>query len=186
MISYFNLQYINMKKSFVIIFIIFTLTQSFTCGKKEDAPTPPATTVEILVKDGNSWSTSNTALSVAGGATVYLYATEADVTNNTPKYTATTDQNGIAKVSVDFQSQYFLKAQKGDAKNMINGLLIIGIFQSQAEIDASPYQTPAPAAGSPRFLDTNRDDIITAQDKIIADRVEPKQDQNVNKTIIIY
>lgn len=109
-----------MKKSFVIVFVIFTLTQSFTCGKKEDAPTP-TTTVEILVKDGNSWSTSNTVLSAAGGTTVYLYATEADVTGNTPKYTATTDQNGIAKISVDFQSQYFLKAQKGDAKNMITG-----------------------------------------------------------------
>ncbi len=148
---------------------------------QKDQIVASTTTVEITVKDGNSWSASNTSLSVSSGATINLYATRADLTNNKPKYTATTDQTGVAKISVDFQSQYLLSVQKGNAKNIINGLVIEGIFQTQAEIQSSPRQTPTPTIGSPKFLDINRDGIINGADKVIAEVIEPKQNQNVAK-----
>lgn len=161
------------------------LTQLSSCNKKDD-PEPPATTLEITVKDGKSWSASNTSLSNSSGVTINLYTTQTDVTNNTPQYTAITNQAGVASIPVEFKNQYLLTAQKGNAKNLINGLLITGIFQTQTEINAAPFQTPAPTLGSPKFLDTNQDGRIDAGDRVIADIVNPVQDQNVAKAIIIY
>jgi len=173
-----------MKKVLIILIGIVIITQSFTCNKKDDTVTP-TTTVEITVKDGNSWSASNTSLSISSAATINLYATQTDVTNNTPKYTATTDQTGVAKIPVNFQSQYLLTVQKGNAKNIINGLLVIGTFQSQAEIANSASQATA-VVGGPKFADVNGDGKIDSNDKVTADVIIPIQSQNVTKTSIIY
>ncbi|WP_256010348.1 hypothetical protein [Desertivirga xinjiangensis] len=174
-----------MKTLFTILVGVAALTQLSSCNKKDD-PESPATTLEITVKDGNSWSPSNTALSNSSGVTINLYATQTDVTNKTPQYTATTNQAGVASIPVEFKNQYLLTAQKGNAKNTINGLLIIGIFQTQTEINSAPFQTPVPSVGSPKFLDTNQDGRIDAGDRVIADIVNPILNQNVAKTIIIY
>lgn len=174
-----------MKKYLIILVGIVTLTPSLSCSKKDDN-LAPTSTVEVTVKDGNSWSASNTSLSVSAGATINLYDTQTDVTNNTPKYTATTDQTGVVKFPVAFQSQYLLTAQKGNAKNLISGLLITGIFEFAAEIDKSPRQTPGATVGGPRFSDVNADGIINANDKVNADIIIPVQNQTVAKTVIIY
>ena len=174
-----------MKKLFIILSGIAIITQSFSCGKKD--VTPP-TTVEITVKDGNSWSSADTVLAVVDGATIKLYETQADImNNNAPKYTATTGQSGMASIPVEFKSQYFFTVQKGNAKNILNGLLIIGIFQTQAEIQSGPYQIPTPTIGSPKFADLNGDDVIrTPGDNVYGDHIDLMQNQTVVKTSIIY
>lgn len=50
----------------------------------------------------------------------------------------------------------------------------IGIFQSQEEIDASPYQSDATKPGYLKFEDTNRDGKITEDDRQIHGGVIPK------------
>lgn len=146
------------------------------------------TKVEITVRDGNSWTTSNTTMNVVSGATIKIYETQTAIINNSsPKYTVTTDQSGKASLPVDFRNLYFFTVQKGNAKNVINGLLIIGIFQTQSEIQSSPYQTPNPTIGSPKFLDTDGDGIIRSpMDNIYGDYINLIQNQTVAKTSIIY
>ena len=144
------------------------------------------TTVEIMVRDGNSWSSSDTSLSVSTGATINLYATEDDVINNNPAYTKTTDETGIVKIPINFLSQYFLTVRKGNAGNIINGFLVIGIFQSQDDIARSPTQTPPGAIGEAKFADINNDAIIEQTDKVIADVIVPAENGTITKTVIIY
>lgn len=175
----------TMKKLFFVLvsLSVFLSTQSFSC--KKDATPVSSTTIEVTVKDGNSWSISNTSLSIVSGATVYFYATQADVTNNTPQYTAATDATGVVKIPVNFQTQYFLLVQKGSAKNLYNGYLITGIFQSQSDIQASAFQVPAPVIGGLKFGDLNGDGKIDSNDKTFADNVSPVLNQNITKTSII-
>lgn len=177
-----------MKKLFLINLLgLVILGSFFSCNKKETTTTP-TTTVEITVKDGNSWTSSNTTMNIVSGATINIYDTQTDIINNsTPKYTATTDQSGKASIPVEFKTQYFFTIQKGNAKNVINGLLIIGIFQTQAEIQSSPNQTPTPSIGSPKFLDANGDGIIrNPQDNVYGDFINLIQNKTVAKTSIVY
>lgn len=178
-----------MKKLIIVLSGIAVLTQFSDCSKKDtNQPPTPTTKVEITVKDGNSWSLSDTALKVVDGATIKIYDTSTDIMNNsTPKYTATTDQSGKASIPVEFKSQYFFIVQKGNAKNIFNNLLITGIFQTEAEIQNSPVQTPAPAVGSPKFEDLNGDGVIRSPgDNVYGDHLDLIQNQTVAKTSIIY
>ncbi|MDB5111959.1 MAG: hypothetical protein JWR67_3073 [Mucilaginibacter sp.] len=171
---------------------LFILILFFSCNKNDTTVSPPpTTTVEITVKDGNSWTPSNTTMNLVSGATIKLYDTQTDIINNNPpKYTATTDQSGKASIPVAYKNQYFFTAQKGKATNVvINGLLIVGIFQTQSEIQSSPSQTPAATIGSPKYLDTNGDGKITSpQDNVsvYGDSVDLIQNQTVSKISIIY
>lgn len=172
---------------FVTLFRSFFLVVFLSCNK-EKAITPPDTILEITVKNGNSWTLSNTAMDAVTGATIKVYETQTDILNNSsPKYTAVTDQSGKASIPVEFKMQYFFTSQKADAKNIINGLLIIGIFQTQAEIQSSPNQSPVPFIGSPKFLDTNGDGLIRSpNDNVYGDFVDLVQDQRVTKISVIY
>ena len=172
--------------SFFNLLCFFVLLTFLSCGK--DDPTPAqSTAVEISVKDGNSWTSSNTEMNIVSGAVIKMYDTQQTVNQMTPRYTATTDQSGKALIQVDFQHEYFFTVQKGNAKNLINGLLIIGIFQTQAEIQSSPNQTPAPSVGSPKFLDTNRDGVIrTPHDVVYGDYVDLVENETFKKTSILY
>ncbi len=69
-------------------------------------------------------------------------------------------QNTILKEGYPIDSYYMLHA--------------IGIFQSQEEIDNSPFQTSATKPGYLKFEDTNKDGKITEEDRQIRGSVIPK------------
>ena len=171
------------KLLFIHLLALFIFLPFSSCIKNS----PPFAIVKITVVDGNSWAPTNTTMNLVSGATVKLYNTQTEIINNAaPTYTATTDQTGNAVIPVAYKSAYFFTAEKGNAKNVINDLLIIGIFQTQAEIQASAFQIPFPTIGSPKFSDTNGDGKIDASDKIYADYIDLIQGQIVSKTSIIY
>jgi hypothetical protein len=143
------------------------------------------TTIEFTVRDGKSWTPQNYMMNVVGGATVNLYETRSDVTANVVKYTAVTDQAGKAIIPVAFRN-YFYTVQKETAKNIYNGFLITGVFQTQEEVNSSPRQFPYPSAGSVRFADVNADGVINDADKINSGTVETVQHENVAVTVVIY
>lgn len=173
-----------MKKLLLIHLLAFLILVPFSSCIKNP---PPFAIVKITVVDGNSWTSSNTTMNLVSGATVKLYNTQTEIINNAaPAYTATTDQAGNAVIPVAYKSIYFFTVEKGNAKNVINGFLIIGIFQTQAEIQSSAFQIPFPTIGSPKFNDTNGDGKIDASDKIYADYIDLIQGQIVSKTSIIY
>ena len=176
-----------MKKLFLVLISVMVIlsTQSFSC-KKDIVPVVSKTIIEITVKDANSWSTSNTSFSLSTGATIFLYATQADITINTPKYTSIIDQSGLVKIPVVFQVGYFLIVKKGKASNLYNGYLIKGIFQSQASIQSSAFQNPAGTVGGLQFEDVNGDGIINTSDKVTGSYVTAIENQQVSVTALIY
>lgn len=143
----------------------------------------PIATVVITVLDGNTCTIPNPTLSVAVGATVNIYSTPADITNNNPRYTRTTNASGIATfVVIDsaINNPFLLTVQKGSQKNIYNGYLLAGIFQSQSDIDSSPIQTPAGVVCGPKYADIDGDGRIDLNDQINWDGVE------LTKTVYIY
>ncbi len=65
--------------------------------------------------------------------------------------------------------------QRGAPINALYGLEAIGIFQSQAEIDAAPDQSAfaTPSPGDLQYADTDGDGIITADDRVVLGQDNP-------------
>lgn len=122
-------------------------------------PSPTPTTIDIAVINGGDST-------VAAGATVSIYDSLKSVTSNIPAYKSVTDQSGKLRLTVSFVNQYFIIVQKGNASNYYGGLIPIGVFKSQAEIQGSPAQTPAAVVGGIKFQDTNGDGRITSADEV--------------------
>jgi len=162
-----------MKKIQLLLLLVTVL---LSCKKAE---TKTATTVEVSVTDGSTGS-------VAGGATVNLYESVSAVTGNTPKYTQTTDQSGKAKISVAYLSQYYVLVQKGNEKNYYSGLIPVGIFKTQTDIQNSPVQKPAAVIGGVKFQDTNGDGKIDALDDVSAPVVSVSANTNNTFSTTVY
>jgi hypothetical protein len=143
---------IHMNKPVAIILSIL-LMAGFSCKKSQTA----TTTLNVTVTDGSTGSP-------AAGASVFLFDSSTAVTSNMPKYSATTDQNGKVSITIAFLSQYFVIAQKAGEKNYYSGLIPVGIFKTQTDIQDSPAQTPPGVIGGVKFQDTNGDGAITVAD----------------------
>ena len=145
-------------------------------------------TLEFQVKDGNSWSLSNKEMTPAGGVVVSLYETQADIIEgNPPVYTGTTDNSGLVRITVKIkEGLYYLIAEKSEARNVHNGLVIYKIFESQDEVNASVVQTPAAAIGTPMYFDTNADGIVNNYDAEYGYPVGSDPGDKDRVTVIIY
>jgi hypothetical protein len=73
-----------------------------------------------------------------------------------------------------FQGAFII--QRGAPINALYGLEAIGIFQSQAEIDAAPNQSAftAPRPGDLRYRDLNGDNRITEDDRKVLGQDNPR------------
>ncbi|QEM06797.1 hypothetical protein DIU31_026040 [Mucilaginibacter rubeus] len=147
-----------------------------SCDKKG----PATSTVAITITDGQTGAASV-------GATVKLYD---DVnkpnTGEAPSYTLTTDASGKATAVVAYIGEYYIVAEKGTQKSYYNGLIPIGIFKTQADIDSSPKQTPAAIIGSVKFKDTNNDGVINDSDKAKAPNLFLQEGQTLNYSLAVY
>ena len=140
---------------------------------------------ELTIKDGTTWSAVNPSLDNVQNATVKLFANQSSFDNNLPDFTATSDVNGIVKLyDLPIQEQYFLVVEKGDLKNIVDGYIITGVFQNQAEIDSSPWQTGA-QVGELKYTDVNADGIINSEDKTWHDYLSVYENETTTKTITI-
>jgi hypothetical protein len=163
------------------LFILVVFSTTLSCSRKNGTS---VTTVDVMVTDGASWT-------AASGATVYLYDSSNAVTSNLPKYTQTTDSKGDVKFTVVYSGQYYVVAQKvvaqkGNAKNYYNGLIPVGIFQSQTEIRNSPAQNPPAVVGGIKFRDTNGDGVVNASDNTPPPAVALTANTNNTFTTTIY
>ncbi|GAA4329461.1 hypothetical protein GCM10023149_34170 [Mucilaginibacter gynuensis] len=162
-----------------------TITQFTNCGKSGGPDDGGgSTSIDIIVKDADSWSSVNTSLSNVGGATVKLYDSQQAVTTDKPVYTATADDAGHVVIPVEYKSQYFIKASKGNLSNIYEGYVIFGVFINATEVAAAGIQ-PTPAIGWPKVADINGDGSITEADKTTADVIVPLKDNRLKKTIYV-
>jgi hypothetical protein len=141
---------------------------------------PGTSTVDITVTDGLTGAAS-------AGATVKLYD-DVNKPNNgeAPTYTLTSDASGKVKTSVAYIGVYYIVVEKGTQKNYFNGLIPIGVFKSQSEIDSSPAQTPVATIGAVKFKDTNGDGVINDSDKTHAPNLVLEEGQTLTFSTAVY
>jgi len=163
-----------MKKLFIFILAGFIIIDIGTACYK-----PPAdTVVEINVYNGST--------AITGVATVSLYRSMADVTNNSPAYTQTVGYDNYVDITVAYLSQYYVVVTRGAAKNYYAGFLPVGIFQSQTDINSSPAQTPAGTVGGVKFKDVNGDGVINNSDKTDAPAVFLTKSTTTYQGVTVY
>jgi hypothetical protein len=160
-------------------------TGGTTFGEDLTFSTDPQIHISLTIKDATTWTVENPSLSTVPDATVKLYVSQASFDSNLPDLTATSDLNGSVKFScLPAPASYFLTVEKGDLKNIKDGYIIWGVFQSQAEIDESASQ-PGAHVGGLRYVDLNGDAVINSQDQIWHDGISIETDQTTVDTIII-
>lgn len=124
--------------------------------------------IELTIRNAALWAPANPTLDPAvEGATVNLYTSQESVNNNTPEYTSTSDESGKA-IFYDLPTgTYLLIVKHVDLSNITSsGFLILGVFQSQEEIDNSAAQPNNPQPGSLKYMDVNLDGRIDNSDHV--------------------
>jgi hypothetical protein len=148
----------------------------FSCDKKGAG----TSTVAITVTDGVTGTAS-------AGATVKLYD---DVnkpnTGAAASYTLTADASGKITAPVDYIGGYYIVAENGVRKSYYAGLIPIGIFKTQADIDSSPTQTPVATIGAVKFKDINGDGVINDSDKTHAPSLFLEDGQTLTYSTAVY
>ena len=163
-----------MKKLFIALLAgLIIIDIGTACYKKTDP-----TVVQITVVNGSATAT--------GAATVSLYRNMTDLNNNSPAYVQTTDDNNSVNITVDYLSLYYVLVSRGTAKNYYSGYLPVGVFQSQADINSSPAQSPAGVVGGVKFKDINSDGVINNSDKTDAPAILLAQGTTNNRSITVY
>ncbi|GAB3659302.1 hypothetical protein GCM10028791_32700 [Echinicola sediminis] len=131
---------------------------------------------KISVRDLSEWNPENPNGVPSNDATVSLYRSQEDFTNNTPFVQVKTNTSGVAIFKSLSEGNYFLEVTKGDKSNLFQkstepvngyymGLKPIGVFRSQEEINSTLAQADA-GLGDFRFSDQNADGVINEEDKV--------------------
>jgi hypothetical protein len=171
-----RIKYYLMRYLYYLLFLLAVMA-FLSCNKNPVENVK--TTVQIYVM-----TSSQTA---ASGASVKLYEGLTDLSNNTPAATGIADANGMVTITIGIpRSSYFLIAQKGTMSNYYNGLIPIGTFQSQADIQNSPSQTPPGTIGAVKFSDTNGDGVINAADNVSPPFISVMRNANSAFSVVIY
>lgn len=140
---------------------------------------------ELMILDATSWTVEDNNLKSIQGAIVKLFASQSSFDNNLPDYTALSDENGMIYLyDLPALEEYLMLVEKDDLSNIVDGYLIQGVFNNQAEIDTSPFQTGAYVGGL-KFIDYNGDGVINVVDKAWRDHISIFTGEVTTKTIII-
>nr|WP_315200195.1 TonB-dependent receptor [uncultured Flavobacterium sp.] len=106
--------------------------------------------------------------------------------NNAFKYGISTNlgilKNKVTKIGVDNSPIYGAasKTEVGRSMGELYGRQVLGIFQTQAEIDAAPVQEVGTRPGDIRFKDLNGDNVINDLDRDFLGVTIPKYTYGIN------
>jgi hypothetical protein len=118
---------------------------------------------KITVYDCSVWTV--TAPRVAqSGAIIKIFTKQEDVNTSKTFDVLTTDQTGNADFYGVNETSYFVTVGKDNKSNIINGYVLDGRYDSQAEIDSSPIDANAVIGGF-KFKDINGDGRVWPDDK---------------------
>lgn len=145
---------------------------------------PKDLSAEFTIKDGTSWTPANQGLDVASDATIKLFADQASFDNGIPDFIRISDESGIVKFYNMPEGVYLMLVEKDDLSNIVNGYLVAGVYQNEAEIAFGPIQEGATVGGL-KYTDVNADGIINDDDKIYHDAITIVNHQVVSETITI-
>ncbi|WP_423127629.1 hypothetical protein [Gaoshiqia sp. Z1-71] len=119
--------------------------------------------VKFTVFDCTNRSAEHPTAELAPGANISIYYDRSGQKELLEKLI--TDEKGEALLYANRDLIYYFRTDKNGAVDIIDGYVIYGIFESQAEIDNSPLQLQPSQIGDLRFLDTNADGVVNADDR---------------------
>lgn len=138
-----------------------------SCDKNNDPVITIKNDIKVKVYSTSTWNSATNKMDTVVGATVNLISDSATVS-------AVTDNSGIATFSGVKEKSYYLVASKGTFSNLKNkttinniviGNLIIGVYNSQADIESSAAYSNAVVGGN-KLADVNGDGRINDNDKV--------------------
>ena len=143
--------------------------------------------IVLRILDATSWTPENHNLNIVPNAVIKLYTSQSSFDNNLPEFTTTSDANGMVQLSdlpVQNQYNYLMIVEKGDLRNIKDGYIIGGVFNSNFEIFSWPTQTGAYVGGL-KYIDVNGDAIISTDDRTWHDTLSVNEGQTATETVII-
>lgn len=153
--------------------VVYTVKELLSNTTVEDEL--QTTSLEVVVWDASAWTPEAEKGTLASGATVKLYKSQADFTQGISVYDAETDDEGKAIFADISPETYFVGVEYGDKSNVFYGelqedgvwvgMVSTGIFQSQQAIEAAPQQ-PDARIGNFQWKDHNSDGVITLDDRV--------------------
>ncbi|MDP4278551.1 MAG: hypothetical protein Q8914_13070 [Bacteroidota bacterium] len=153
-----------MKK--ILYFLMASVLLLVSCTD-EDKQATVNNEIKIKVYSTKTWNASTFKMDSIVGATVHLFSGSDTVT-------AITDDSGVATFKNVKEKVYGILASKGGLCNLINkstinnevvGYLIIGVYDSQEEIENSAAYSGA-TIGGPKLADINCDGLINSNDLV--------------------
>jgi len=142
-----------------------------------------AAPLSFTVMDASQWSASQPKGVPASGATVSLYATQADYgAGNKALYSVTTDANGVATFNGIISGSYYVVAAKGPVNNVLNYFneLVNGVYIgfSTDSLDAN---------GNFVWKDVNADGKVDQNDMVPVPSLQAQagKDASAGKTILM-
>ena len=127
------------------------------------------TTVNIAEVENRGWEIFSNYRHKVGKATITVGGNLTHVVSEVKQI----DPALAGEADRVFQGAFIL--QRGAPVNALYGLEAVGIFQSQAEIDAAPDQSAfgMPTPGDLQYLDENGDGVITVDDRKVLGQDNP-------------
>lgn len=138
--------------------------------------------LEVTIWDALKWSPAKPKGEIAAGATVKLYRSKEDFTNNEIYRTTQTDAQGIARFDPLFPGEYFLVAEYWENPELLLSSIVRvqtgpqtwlalahdALFQTAEEAQALGFQDPHRYVGNFKPVDLNGDGIINDNDLVTA------------------
>lgn len=150
-----------------IIYLLMACSLSLASCEKTDEQATVNNEIKIKVYSTKTWKATTFKMDFVVGATVHLiYGSDT--------ITALTDNNGVATFSNVKEKVYGVIASKGELSNLTNkstidneitGYLIIGVYNSQEDIESSAAYSNA-IIGGPKLADVNGDGLINNNDRV--------------------
>jgi hypothetical protein len=117
----------------------------------------------FIVYDCSSWTPTVTK-TLQPGAVIKIYSTEEDVNTSKTYDILTTDQTGKAEFYGVKGTGYLVTVSKDNKSNIMNGYILDGRYDDQAEVDSYPIYANAVIGGF-KFKDINGDGRVWPDDK---------------------
>jgi hypothetical protein len=142
--------------------VVYTITSEDKAKQYILTVSASKSIAKFTVYDCTNWSPTVTRIAQAN-AVIKIYSKEEDVNTSKTYDVLTTDQNGQADFYGSKKTAYFLTIQKDNKSNILNGYVLDGRYNTQAEVDNSG--DPNAILGGFKFKDINGDGRVWPDDK---------------------
>jgi len=162
--------------------VTYTITSEDNTTKKIFKVIVLKPIVKFTVYDCSNWTPTNFGVPLAN-STINIYTKAENVGIEKIYDTLTADQNGQAILYGVRTNDYYLTVIKDNKSNIVNGYVILGRYNNQAEVDSSPDQNAS--VGGLRFMDWNGDGRINLNDQSNFQVIYSQYDLNITGILLM-